>query len=94
LGYLKIGTRHAKNDYRTAFLNDLGGIQALPQGDGGWRSGKKKGRSLGERPAFLGSPPGCGISKPWGVWEGGFDERPGEPPADYLKLVDQSALMK
>ena len=33
-----------------------------------------KGRSLGERPAFLGSPPGCGVSKPWGVWEGGFDE--------------------
>jgi hypothetical protein len=28
------------------------------------------------------------------VWEGGFDERPGEPPADYLKLVDQSALMR
>jgi len=48
------------------------------------RSDKKKDRSLGERPAFLGSPPGCGISKPWGVWEGGFDERPGEPPADYL----------
>jgi hypothetical protein len=34
----------------------------------------RKGRSLGERPAFLGSPPGCGMSKPWGVWEGGFDE--------------------
>ena len=36
-----------------------------------------KGRSLGERPAFLRSPPGCGVSKPWGVWEGGFDERLG-----------------
>jgi hypothetical protein len=26
------------------------------------------------------------------VWEGGFDERPGEPPADYLKLVGQPEL--
>jgi hypothetical protein len=25
-----------------------------------------------------------GLSKPWGVWEGGFDERPGEPPAGYI----------
>jgi len=25
------------------------------------------------------------------VWEGGFDERPGEPPADYLKLVSAPA---
>src|SRR5690348_1035388 len=46
-----------------------------------------KGRSLGERPAFLSSPPGCGLSKPWGVWEGGFDERPGGPPAGLGKLV-------
>lgn len=45
-----------------------------------------KGRSLGERPAFLRSPPGCGISKPWGVWEGGFDERLGGPPAGYVDL--------
>ena len=29
-----------------------------------------KGRSLGERPAFLRSPPGCGVSKPWGVGRG------------------------
>ena len=27
-----------------------------------------KGRSHGERPAFLGSPPRCGMSKPLGVW--------------------------
>ena len=33
-----------------------------------------------------------GLSKPWGVWEGGFDERPGEPPADYLNLVAQPGL--
>ena len=45
-----------------------------------------KGRSLGERPAFLRSPPGCGVSKPWGVWEGGFDERLGGPPAGYVNL--------
>ena len=45
-----------------------------------------KGRSLGERPAFLMSPPGCGVSKPWGVWEGGFDERLGGPPAGYVDL--------
>ena len=45
-----------------------------------------KGRSLGERPAFLRSPPGGGVSKPWGVWEGGFDERLGGPPAGYVDL--------
>jgi len=44
---------------------------------------KMKGRSLGERPAFLGSPPGCGLSKPLGVWEGGFEKRLGEPLAGY-----------
>ena len=40
--------------------------------DGGERPGAKKRKAgrLGERPAFLLSPPGCGISKPWGVWEG------------------------
>ena len=48
--------------------------------------GNMKGRSLGERPAFLRSPPGCGVSKPWGVWEGGFDERLGGPPAGYVDL--------
>ena len=57
-----------------------------------------KGRSLGERPAFLRSPPGCGVSKPWGVWEGGFDERLGGPPAGYVDLslvsgaLDEEAL--
>ena len=45
-----------------------------------------KGRSLGERPAFLRSPPGCGVIEALGVWEGGFDERPGEPPAGVGKL--------
>ena len=45
-----------------------------------------------ERPAFLRSPPGCGVSKPWGVWEGGFDERLGEPPAGYVDLLVSGAL--
>ena len=27
-----------------------------------------------------------GLSKPWGVWEGGFDERLGEPLAGIGKL--------
>src|ERR1044071_1360624 len=44
---------------------------------------RKAGRLGNDRPS-LGARLGCGISKPWGVWEGGFDERPGEPPADYL----------
>src|SRR5262249_30462395 len=51
-----------------------------------------KGRSLGERPAFLRSPPGCGVSKPWGVWEGGFDERLGGPPAGYVDLWCRARL--
>ena len=38
------------------------------------------------------SPPGCGISKPWGVWEGASMKRPGEPPADYLNFVCRSAV--
>jgi hypothetical protein len=27
-----------------------------------------------------------GLSKPWGVWEGGFDKRLGEPLAGFGKL--------
>src|SRR5687768_15828477 len=48
-----------------------------------------------ERPVAWGttglplSPPGCGISKPWGVWEGASMKRPGEPPADYLNFLSQ-----
>ena len=68
--------------YRTAPFDDRG-RSILPEACE-LAIGQEKGRPLGERPAFLGSPPGCGISKPWGVWEGGFDERPGEPPADYV----------
>ena len=46
----------------------------------------KAGRLGNDRPS-LGARLGCGISKPWGVWEGGFDERPGEPPAGYLDFT-------
>jgi hypothetical protein len=47
-------------------------LAASPQIHARWieRTENTKGRSLGERPAFLMSPPGCGVSKPWGVWEG------------------------
>ena len=56
------------------------------------QAGNMKGRSLGERPAFLRSPPGFGVSKPWGVWEGGFDERLGGPPAGYVDLWCRARL--
>ena len=46
-----------------------------------------KGRSLGDDRPSLGARLGVGLSKPWGVWEGGFDERLGEPPAGVGKLV-------
>ena len=52
----------------------LGRLGRIAGGYGKRGPQKLKGRSLGERPAFLASPPGCGMSKPWGVWEGGFDE--------------------
>ena len=40
----------------------------------------KKGKAgrLGERPAFLLSPPGCGVIEALGCVGRGFDERPGE----------------
>jgi len=46
---------------------------------------RKAGRLGNDRPS-LGARLGVGLSKPLGVWEGGFDERPGEPPAGYGKL--------
>ena len=47
------------------------------------RSKSQKGKAgrLGERPAFLLSPPGCGVIEALGCVGRGFDERPGEPPA-------------
>lgn len=44
---------------------------------------RKAGRLGNDRPS-LGARLGVGLSKPWGVWEGGFDERLGRPPAGYL----------
>ena len=41
---------------------------------------RKAGRLGNDRPS-LGARLGVGLSKPWGVWEGGFDERLGKPPA-------------
>jgi len=41
---------------------------------------RKAGRLGNDRPS-LGARLGVGLSKPWGVWEGGFDERLGEPLA-------------
>ena len=38
---------------------------------------RKAGRLGNDRPS-LGARLGVGLSKPWGVWEGGFDERPGK----------------
>ena len=46
---------------------------------------RKAGRLGNDRPS-LGARLGVGLSKPWGVWEGGFDERLGEPPAGYVHL--------
>jgi hypothetical protein len=46
---------------------------------------RKAGRLGNDRPS-LGTRLGVGLSKPWGVWEGGFDERLGEPLAGIGKL--------
>ena len=54
---------------------------------------RKAGRLGNDRPS-LGARLGVGLSKPWGVWEGGFDERPGEPPAGLGKLVGWSARLQ
>ena len=44
-----------------------------------------------DRPS-LGARLGVGLSKPWGVWEGGFDERLGGPLAGYEDLWVSGAL--
>ena len=53
---------------------------------------RKAGRLGNDRPS-LGARLGVGLSKPWGVWEGGFDERLGEPLAGFGKLGWCGALM-
>ena len=52
---------------------------------------RKAGRLGNDRPS-LGARLGVGLSKPWGVWEGGFDERLGRPPAGYVDLGGSGAL--
>ena len=53
---------------------------------------RKAGRLGNDRPS-LGARLGVGLSKPWGVWEGGFDERLGRPPAGYLRnQIDENRL--
>ena len=54
---------------------------------------RKAGRLGNDRPS-LGARLGVELSKPWGVWEGGFDERPGEPPAGIGKLGGCGALIQ
>ena len=54
---------------------------------------KREGRSLGDdRPSFC-ARLSVGLSKPWGVWEGASIERPGEPPAGYVKLGTAGARL-
>ena len=52
---------------------------------------EKAGRLGNDRPS-LGARLGVGLSKPWGVWEGGFDVRLGEPLAGFGKLGWYGAL--
>ena len=54
---------------------------------------RKAGRLGNDRPS-LEARLGVGLSKPWGVWEGGFDERLGRPPAGYLiNTFSESGLL-
>ena len=53
---------------------------------------RKAGRLGNDRPS-LGARLGVGLSKPWGVWEGGFDERLGGPLAGYEDLWVSGALV-
>src|ERR1700716_3410244 len=61
----------------------------------GWMSGgpdiRKAGRLGNDRPS-LGARLGVGLSKPWGVWEGGFDERPGKAAGGLWGFGVQGAL--
>ena len=57
------------------FCSDLAGAAEL-SGDSRSPEIRKAGRLGNDRPS-LGARLGVGLSKPWGVWEGGFDERPG-----------------
>ena len=51
---------------------------------------RKAGRLGNDRPS-LGARLGVGLSKPWGVWEGGFDERPGKAAGGLWDFEVQGA---
>ena len=71
----------------SAFSNFAASINAAsPPADRIITARNTKGRPLGERPAFLRSPPGCGVIEALGCVGRGFDERLGRPPAGYLDL--------
>ena len=75
------------------FLNFFAGVNRL-RGSDLWNDPAQnmKGRSLGDDRPSLGARLGVGLSKPWGVWEAGFDERLGGPPAGYGDSVGRGAL--
>jgi len=75
------------------FSSIFAGVNPAPQ-PGLWNDPVQnmKGRPLGDDRPSLGARLGVGLSKPWGVWEGGFNERLGGPPAGYLDSVGQGAL--
>ena len=76
-----------------AFLQISAGGQFCPT-QGLWNNQpniRKAGRLGNDRPS-LGARLGVGLSKPWGVWEGGFDERLGGPPAGYVDLCVSGAF--
>ena len=72
-------------------------FREVKEGDSRVREAKpeirKAGRLGNDRPS-LETRLGVGLSKPWGVWEGGFNERLGRPPAG-MRISDRySALLK
>ena len=64
--------------------SDISHNQESKKGNGKVRGAepeiRKAGRLGNDRPS-LETRLGVGLSKPWGVWEGGFNERLGRPPA-------------
>ena len=75
------------------FLNfSQGSIAVLWKTAGQWAPEIRKAGRLGNDRPSLGARLGVGLSKPWGVWEGGFDERLGGPPAGYVDLCVSGAF--
>lgn len=75
-----------KNPPHPICKNTLPGVVQRANAAGAVRCGqravkiRKAGRLGNDRPS-LETRLGVGLSKPWGVWEGGFNERLGRPPA-------------